>query len=181
MTTHEYPPAPPLAASVCEYVAPTLALGSDDVEIERAAGSIVMDNWRDALFPALSVASARKLDVPLAAGVPETTPAAVNASPCGNDPDVMAQVYPPPPAPPVAASVCEYAVPTVPFGSDEVEMESAAGSIVRDNCRDAFVPALSVTSARKLAVPAAPGVPDTTPAALNVSPCGRAPDVTAHE
>ena len=64
--------------------------------------------------------------------------------PAGSVPDVTDHVYGG--VPPVAANVCEYAVPTVPFErGDGVVMVSGGGSIVMANCFVAVWDALSRT------------------------------------
>jgi hypothetical protein len=72
----------------------------------------------------LSVTVAVKFDVLAAVGVPLMVPPALRLSPAGNAPPLTLQTFPP--VPPLAASACEYAVPTVPFGSEEVVMLRAA-------------------------------------------------------
>ena len=66
----------------------------------------------------LSATRTVKLAVPVAVGVPLTTPALDKVRPAGRLPTVTDHVYGG--VPPVAARVCEYAVPTVPLGSGEV-------------------------------------------------------------
>jgi len=63
-------------------------------------------------------------------GVPEITPAELNAKPAGSVPELSNQVYGA--VPPVAASVTlVYAVPTVPAGSGEVVViDSVAGGVL---------------------------------------------------
>ena len=77
-------------------------------------------------------------------GVPLITPAAESVRPAGGVPDVTDHVKPG--TPPLAAKVCEYAVPTVPFGrGDEVVIESGGSIIVRVNAFVAVLDALSAT------------------------------------
>src|SRR5579883_1669094 len=114
-TVHALPPAPPLAASVCEYANPTLPFGSDVVVTVKVAAATVMLNAFEAVCPPLSVTVAVKFAVPGDVGVPLTLPSPPRVSPAGNAPFVTAQVLPP--VPPLADSEAEYATPTVPFGS----------------------------------------------------------------
>jgi hypothetical protein len=66
-----------------------------------------------------SVTLTVKLKVPEDVGVPEITPVeALMESPGGREPALIDQVYGF--FPPVAVSVAEYAVPTLPEGSDVV-------------------------------------------------------------
>jgi hypothetical protein len=64
-----------------------------------------------------------------AAGVPEITPVATASDkPAGSDPLLTDQAYGA--VPPEAASVALYAVPTVPLGTDDVEITSGAGAML---------------------------------------------------
>ena len=68
------------------------------------------------MAPKPSVAVIVKLDVAAVVGVPVIAPvAAFSDSPAGKLPALTLNVYEP--LPPVALTVCEYAVPTVPLGS----------------------------------------------------------------
>src|ERR1035437_4008204 len=97
-------------------------------------------------------------------------PAAFSASPWGREPEAMDHVYPP--VPPPAESDCEYAVPTVGFGSEVVTMVSCGGETVMLSGLVAVTLELSITWTVKLAAPGAEGVPAITPAALRESPAG---------
>jgi hypothetical protein len=176
-TDHVYPPVPPFAASVCEYAAPTVPLGSEEVAIASAGGSIASDNGAVAVVPAESCTCTVKFEVPAADGIPEIAPAPLSDSPAGSEPEATDHLYPP--LPPVAASVCEYAVPTVPLGSDEVATASA-GLIAIERLPVALSPAESVTSTVKPKSPAAVGVPAIVPDALSESAGGSNPDASDH-
>jgi hypothetical protein len=76
-----------------------------------------------------------KFAVPAAVGVPLIVPPALRLSPAGNAPPLTLHTYPP--VPPVAASVCEYAVPTAPPGRDAVVTVSGAGFTAMLNAFDA--------------------------------------------
>ena len=54
-------------------------------------------------------------------------------------------------------------------------VDAAPAAIVIDNCAEAVCPAESVTVKVKVLVPALTGVPDKTPAELNVIPVLQAP------
>jgi len=73
-----------------------------------------------------SVALTVNVLVPAAVGVPESTPAELNARPAGRVPALTVQAYGD--VPPLAAKVKLYAAPTVPAVNGEVvEMTSVAG------------------------------------------------------
>ena len=72
----------------------------------------------------------------------------------------------------MAESVCEYAAPTVPLGSEAVVIESGAGFTMRVNCRGAA----PLTATVNIKEPAWVGVPESTPAALKgLRPGGKVP------
>ena len=84
-------------------------------------------------------------NVPPDVGVPETAPVeAFSVSPGGRLPVVMLHVYGA--FPPVAATLCEYACPTVPPGSELVVMVSGSATVM-DSDFVADCEALSVTRA----------------------------------
>ena len=101
-------------------------------------------------------------------GVPEIVPPAARVNPAGSDPLDTDHEYGG--DPPEAASACEYAVPTVPAGSDDVVMLKAGGLIVSDSAAVVETDALSVTLTVKLLDPAVPGVPDIVPPADRFNP-----------
>src|SRR6202453_1953180 len=87
-TDQLYGAVPPVAASVAEYPAPTVAPGSTDVVTDSGA-STVIDNGCVAVIAGLleSVTCTVKADLPAAVGVPEITPVeAFSDSPAGSDP-----------------------------------------------------------------------------------------------
>src|SRR4051812_36593948 len=104
---------------------------------------------------------------------------AFRVSGAGNVPEVNCQVYGP--VPPLAPSVCAYATPAVPFGSDAV-VRSSGGARVRGRlavavcCGDPEWATLKVSG---VAVTAAVGVPPIVPVdAFRVSPAGNTPAVS---
>jgi hypothetical protein len=147
--------------------------------IPRPGGLIVSDNAAVAAPDALSVTFTVKFAVPAAVGVPEIVPPALRFIPAGSDPLATDQVYGG--APPLAASACEYAVPTVPTGSDDVVIPKPGGLIVNDSAAVAVAEGLSVTFTVKLAVPAAVGVPEIVPPALRFRPAGSDPPASDQE
>jgi hypothetical protein len=169
-----------VAAKVCEYAVPTVPLTSGDaVVIESGGGSTVRANDFVAVRDALSRTWTVKFAVPAAVGTPLITPPD-NVRPAGGVPVVTDHAYGG--VPPVASKLCEYEVPTAPFGrGDAVVIESGGGSTVRTNDFVVICDALSRTWTVKFAVPAVVGVPVITPAADNVRSAGGVPDVTDHK
>ena len=81
--------------------------------------------------------------------------------------------------PPVAASVCEYGVLTVPLGRLGALVMSIGEAMASVNDLLAVPEALSLTCTVKLELPELLGVPLMTPdAGLNKRPFGSAPEVT---
>ena len=128
-----------------------------------------------------------KFDVPVAVGVPEMIPVeAPSVNPAGRLPEATDHVYDG--VPPLACSCVEYAVPSVPEGSEEVVIARDPGVvdaelIVMDEFTVAVWAGLleSSTVSVKAEVPLAVGVPEMIPVeALSVSPAGRLPAVTDH-
>jgi len=181
VTDHVYGGVPPVPPNVCEYAVPTVPLSrGDTVVIESGGGSTVRANDFVVVRDALSRTWTVKFAVPAVVGIPLITPAADNVRPAGGAPVVTDHAYGG--VPPVAAKLCEYAVPTVPFGrGDAVVIASGGGSTVRANDFVVICDALSRTWTVKFAVPAVLGVPVITPAADNVRPAGGVPDVTDHK
>jgi hypothetical protein len=85
--------------------------------------------------------------------------------------------------PPIVATVCEYAIPTWPLGSDEVVIVNVFGKIVNVSCTAvvcAGTPA-SVTLKVTRLLTGFVGVPVICPvAALSVNPTGSRPALTVH-
>jgi hypothetical protein len=124
-------------------------------------------------------------DEPLTAtvGVPEMTPVAADrVKPAGKAPLAIRHVYGA--VPPDAANVAAYVEPTVPLGSDAVEIDSGGALLpeaatVIDSTTDwvcAGVPESVTEKVMDEPLTAAVGVPEMTPvAAARVKPVGRAP------
>jgi hypothetical protein len=124
----------------------------------------------------LSFTVAVKFAVPAVVGVPLMVPFALGLKPAGSAPAEMLQVYPP--VPPLAPSVCEYAVLAVAPGNDVVVIVSGAMVTVMLSCFDAVSPFASVTVIAGFEVAAAVGVPAIVPDELRLRPAGNAPAVT---
>jgi hypothetical protein len=103
----------------------------------------------------------------------------LSVKPAGNSPTGTDQVYGA--VPPEAASVAEYAVPTVPGGNVELVIVTGVPTTI-ERALVAVAPAASATRAVKFAVPAADGVPLMIPAfASRLIPAGIAPALMDHE
>lgn len=163
---------PPVAFSPCEYGAPTEAGGNDDEVVMLRTGALIASD-RAALADAdmLSVTLTVKLDEPVAVGVPLIIPAA-RLNPGGSDPLATDHVYGG--LPPVALTACEYAVPAVPAGNEDVVIVKAGALMVSDSAALADAEALSVTLTVKLDEPAVVGVPEIVPPA-RLNPAGSDP------
>jgi hypothetical protein len=133
--------APPEAARLAEYNAPTVPLGREGVVIERA-GEIVMVYDCDAVAPFASRTVTTMVGVPAVAGVPPSTPAVLRVRPAGTPVAVHVRGAAPPPA----AKLAEYDAPAVPLGREVVVIERA-GEIVPLNEFDALTEFASVTVA----------------------------------
>ena len=90
-TDQAYGCEPPAAASTCEYAAPTVPAGSDDVRILKVGALTVSDSDAVVEFDARSAARTVKLLDPAALGVPDNVPPADKLNPCGNDPPTRDQ------------------------------------------------------------------------------------------
>jgi len=146
-----------------------------------SVGAIVIDNAAVAVFAPAPFTPTKKLDVPAAVGVPEITPVlAASVSPAGKLPCAMLHVYGFVPL--VAASVAEYAVPTVPPPRLVVVMRtmSAMYTTMLSACVTLWL-ALSTTITVKFDVAAVVGLPEITPVlAFSVNPAGSVPALTLH-
>src|SRR5438552_510559 len=118
-----------------------------------------------------------KLAVPVAVGVPSSTPLVESDNPAGKFPDETMKVNGP--GVPVAVSVWLYAVPPVPSGNELGDMVRGAGSIVSVYAR-VPTPVALVTLIVNDAMPSAVGVPVNAPAALSDNPAGINPALTLY-
>src|SRR5579872_4248472 len=137
-----------------------------------------ISNVRVAVSELLSFTCTVKLEVPAAVGVPLSCPAVLRANPAGNVPLVTDHWYGD--VPPLAVSVCVYAVPTVPLGTGEVVVIASPAPIVNLKFCVAVSELLSFACTVILEVPAAVGVPLSCPAVLRANPAGNVPLVTDH-
>ena len=116
-------------------------------------------------------------DHPAVVGVPVITPLEERVRPAGRAPLATVHVYGG--FPPLAASVAEYAVPTVPFIKSEVRIVKFEGTAIDMLTTPvATVPVASVTCSVKLYAPVAVGVPESAPALVCAIPGGNDPDAT---
>src|SRR6266571_4228260 len=115
----------------------------------------------------VSVTTAVNTKVPEVVGVPLMVPSLDNIMPLGSDPDSTDQEYGA--IPPVAANICgEYTVSTAPFGSEAVVIDNAVATRIARPCvAICGVPELFMTCTVNTNAPAADGVPETSPAALD--------------
>ena len=176
-----YGAVPPLACSVVEYVVPTVPPGNDVVVTVggcAAAATAMLKAFVPVLFAA-SVTCTVNDTVAVVVGVPEITPVdATRLNPAGNEPELIDQVYGA--VPPLACSVVEYAVPTVPLGNDVVVTVGGCAAAATAMLK-AFVPVLfaaSVTCTVNDTVPVVVGVPEITPVdATRLNPAGNEPEL----
>jgi hypothetical protein len=133
-----------VALRVVVYEVSSVPPGKLVVEIVSGGGALIFNTKACAaeVTPAASVTVTEKFAVPVAFGVPEITPVdAPSLAQVGSVPLDTAHVYAP--VPPVAASVVEYAVPSVPAGT-LVVVTCGAGSTVTPTCAVTVVLATDV-------------------------------------
>lgn len=128
------------------------------------------------VLPAESCTCIVKLELLSTLGMPESVPADVNANPIGNTPDARLQEYGL--TPPIAASVVEYELPTIPLGIVTLTMARGCDAALMDrlNVSVAVLLAASFTWTAKEKVPVVPGVPEIIPVDARLSPAGKAPE-----
>jgi len=148
---------PPDALSPCEYAVPTVPGGNEEVVMLRTGALIASDRAALADADMLSTTLSVKLDEPAATGVPLIIPSA-SFSPAGSDPLATDHVYGG--VPPVTLIACEYPVPAVPAGNEDVVMFNAGALIVSNSGALADDDALSVTLTVMLEEPVVVGVPE---------------------
>jgi hypothetical protein len=179
---HVYGVTPPVAASVVVYATLTIPFGSVVVVIISVDGIlIVILSAAVAVFAPDPFTPIKKLLVPAVVGVPEITPVlAAKLNPAGSVPCTTLHVYGLVPL--VAASVAEYATPTVPFGKLVVVIRTiVVPYTVKLRLAVAVLLALSVTLNVRLATTAVVGVPEITPVLeFRVNPAGNVPELTLH-
>jgi hypothetical protein len=117
----------PVAVNVCVNGTPTVGAGTVSV-VTTGAVTTAKTTTENGLssVPAELVALTVNVDVPAVVDVPESTPAGDSVRPGGNVPLTTDQVIG---VSPVAASVCVYAMPTVPSGSVAVVIDGAIAGV----------------------------------------------------
>jgi hypothetical protein len=178
-TDHVYGEVPPVALRDAEYAAPTAPPGSEFVLTASVAELIEIENALDRLAFAASTTRAEILNAPARVGVPLNDPPALSATPSGRLPDSIVHVYGA--VPPAAESDPEYAVPTIPAGSEFVLMLNAGAVIPMLNDFATLAFDASVTRTENVKLPARVGVPEIVPPAVRARPSGRLPESTDHE
>ena len=166
-----------------EYGVPTTAVGRAVVVMVSAAAEMVSVRLAVAVWAGELESVTLKLSgvaVTTVAGVPLISPLEVfKVKPAGNVPEINCQAYAP--VPPVAVSVCEYAVPMVPPGSDVVVMERGVAVMVRVRLTlavSAGEPESVALKVRGVAFTRLVGVPPIKPVeAFSVNPLGKVPEV----
>jgi hypothetical protein len=123
-----------------------------------------------------SVAVTVTFAVAAAVGVPEIVPELLRFRPAGKLPVVTVQVIAP--DPPVACKVVEYALLTMPVGTEVVVIASSGLMVMPSGCvAESAVGAESATFTVNVDAPAVVGVPEIFPAA-SARPAGRDPEAT---
>ena len=139
----------------------------------RVAGATVIE--MDAESDAAPVSATRIINIedPGAVGVPLICPAGLSDKPAGSVPEAIDQVYGG--IPPLACKLCEYGVPTVPFGKFAVTIFKGGGVITSLSVCVSAPPFVSVTLAVKFAIVVVAAVPAIWPVEFNVNPAGKLP------
>lgn len=178
VNAHVNGPAPPDAVNIDEYWVPRTP-GSRPADATVNGFTTSNDNACVRTRPSASVTrtvTGYDPAVP-ASAAPDNTPAVDNDTPDGHEPDASDHVYGA--RPPDAANDCDNATPVTRSVNDTVVTASGANTSTV-NCFDATRPSLSVTRTVNVDDPTTVGVPDTTPAELNVNPAGNDPADTDH-
>src|SRR5579883_669570 len=160
----ESPPGglPPVAPNCALYGVLTVPPASGEVEVIVSLGTMVIEKVALAVCGDASVALTPKLKLPAAVGVPLNWPlAASRLKPPGSAP--LATDHFTGGVAPEVPKENEYATPTMPLGSGEVEVMTNWLVMVIENDLLMVVPAASASCTLKLAAPAAEGVPLSTP------------------
>lgn len=177
VTANVYGAVPFVAATLAVYAAFIVPLGSVVVVIETGVTSAATLTVKFALAftPPASVTVIVKLELPAAVGVPVIAPPEASVSPAGSVPLVTAKLYGVVPL--IASTVAVYAAPTVPAGKEFVTIDTgvAAATTFSESVALAVPLLPSVTVTTKLEVPAAVGVPSSTPFFSSVTPAGSDP------
>ena len=131
--------------------------GNEDVVMLNAGALMRIERAAVADAVPLSFTFTVKLDDPAVVGVPEIV-LPERLSPAGRDPLATDHVYGG--VPPVTLIACEYPVPAVPAGNEDVVMFNAGALIVSNSGALADDDALSVTLTVMLEEPVVVGVPE---------------------
>ena len=125
-------PVPPEEPSVALYAEPATALPSVAVVVVIASGTgtieILSCCVAESGVPAESVTFTVKVELPGAVGVPVMIPPVLSESPTGSDPLDMLHVSGA--TPPLAVSVAEYAVPTIPEATVEIVITGTGLTVI---------------------------------------------------
>jgi hypothetical protein len=146
-----YGAVPPLTPMLPAYALPPVPDASDAVVIVRGEPALAMVTLYacEVVLPEPSATFTENVNVPDAEGVPANDPLPLDSvNPPGKEPDDIDQVYGA--APPVTETLPEYAVPTVPDGSEFVVIVSGGFAITMLYACDAVLLAASVTFIVKL-------------------------------
>src|SRR5581483_8357869 len=143
--------------------------GRDGVRVDGGGSAIWILKLADTGKFVESTAWTVNVESPAAIGEPEIAPLLASARPAGSAPPANDQTTFP--TRPDAARVAEYAVPAVPFGS-EVVVTRKEGFTCRVNVAVAVFCEESLTVTATENAPADPGVPESWPVVLRLSPCG---------
>ncbi len=164
---------PPPAASVWLYAIPDVVSGNVEV-VTEGVGLMVSENVLVEKLERLSVTCKVKLTVPVAVGVPLSTPPLVMVSHAGNVEPLSAKVSAP--VPPEARMVCAYGRLMVQAGRGEAFVIVGSGLTTTEYGLVAEAPSESVAFAEKenvVCVATDGAVPLSKPPALSVSHAGR--------
>jgi hypothetical protein len=169
---------PPAAVSIWEYGSPTLPSGNGDTVLIVGFPKILMVRSRVADRDKLSVTWTVIVIIPvISPGVPAMIPVAgLKVRPVGNVPAIIDHTHGS--EPPVESRVCEYGIPTSPFGNGESVVITGPETTLIVSGFDPVREARSVTlNTIVLIPPATVGVPVIRPVdGVSDNPGGRIPD-----
>ena len=168
----------PLVADTAREFAVVLTVGGGHVGAFGGAATTMLSEPDAAVSPLASATMTVMSNVPAVVGVPEIPPPVFILNPGARLPVATDHVYGP--VPPEACNVVwAYAVPMVP--PVKLIVVTVKGmTITILNGLVAVSPLASLTSAVKLEVPAAVGIPEITPAPVRLNPGGKLPAVSDH-
>src|ERR1035437_1403806 len=167
-STNVYGVMPPVATNWMLNGAPAIALLRAPVVRVNLAGETAREKSRESNTPLISTACTVNLDVPKAVGVPLREPLGFRVRPAGRVPPMSVNVYGV--APPVAAKLSAYGVPTPPAGRiGKVVICTLAGGLetVRTNCEAVWLFRESLTLTEMMELAAVVAVPEKPPVLLS--------------